>query len=96
MIPYKFSDGALVDYRESFEWYFGQSPESAQRFEAAVEEALAALSSDPKRFARVDRRHRRSPVNGFPFAVIYRADRDCIYIVAIAHGSRNERYWRGR
>jgi len=32
----------------------------------------------------------------FPFSVVYAVEADLVYIVAIAHGSREPEYWRFR
>jgi toxin ParE1/3/4 len=89
--------GAWDDLKESFNWYLARSPESAIRFENAVNEALSLVATDPMRFPKVDRRHQRCPLaEPFDFDLIYRRENDRIYVVAIAHHSRRPKYWRRR
>ncbi len=42
------------------------------------------------------RRERRCLLLRFPFAIIYRIERDTILVVAIAHHRRRPGYWQGR
>ncbi len=46
--------------------------------------------------ARVDRNLRHFALRKFPFSVVYASTTDLIYIVAVAHGSREPEYWRPR
>ncbi|MEL6616525.1 MAG: type II toxin-antitoxin system RelE/ParE family toxin [Bacteroidota bacterium] len=39
---------------------------------------------------------RRWPLRRFPYYVIYRADADVLFILAVAHERRRPRYWSGR
>ncbi|HMN46589.1 MAG TPA: hypothetical protein PKE27_18580 [Povalibacter sp.] len=44
--------------------------------------------------ARVDENLRHFVLRKFPFSVVYAVAGDMIYIVAVAHGSREPDYWR--
>jgi len=39
---------------------------------------------------------RRCLVKKFPFSVIYSVQGDVVYVIAIAHGSREPGYWKHR
>lgn len=40
--------------------------------------------------------HRRFPLTGFPFAIVYFVEGDVLSIVAFAHKRRRPGYWRQR
>lgn len=66
------------------------------RFLRAVHDALAHIQEDPKRYPIFDRPARACRVRSFPYRVIYEEWDGAIYILAIAHDSRDSGYWRNR
>jgi len=91
------SAGAEQDYAESLSHYAKRSKRAAEGFQAAFNAALAAIAARPESYPFCDDRHRFYLLKRYPFQVIYRAiDQDRWLIVAVAHGSRRPRYWRGR
>jgi len=46
--------------------------------------------------ARIDEQLRHFVLARFPFSVVYAIAGDLVYIVAIAHGSREPGYWKHR
>jgi plasmid stabilization system protein ParE len=90
------SDGAKLDYNESFDWYGERSPAAALGFSAAVEEAFERIAAAPHRFSATDRGCRYCALKRYPFQIIFRERTRCIEIVAIAHAKRRPGYWRDR
>ena len=67
-----------------------------KRFLHAVHFALAKIQDDPDRFPFYDEPARSCRVAGFPYRLVYEELPDAIYIVAVAHASREPGYWKSR
>lgn len=96
MIDVLISSAAEADYTDALCWYVERSIDAAEQFEAEFQRSLKAIASGPERFPFCDDRHRFFLLRRFPFQVIYRPYLDRIVIVAVAHTSREPRYWEGR
>lgn len=66
------------------------------RFTGAVEEATARALAFPSAGSPGPKGTRRVFLNGFPFAVVYRASADGMIVFALAHHSRRPGYWQSR
>ena len=78
------------------DWYERQSAGLGDTFTAAVELLLARISGMPELYAVTFRRVRPAKVRRFPYVVYYRVLIDRIEVLAILHGSRDARIWKGR
>jgi toxin ParE1/3/4 len=87
---------AEAELLEAAEFYEGQRPGLARRFLEATERVIGHAADRPLLGSPLGGGIRRYLVPGFPYAVIYRADRDPIRVLAIAHLRRHPDYWRGR
>jgi toxin ParE1/3/4 len=58
--------------------------------------AITEIEETPTRWPEVEPGVRRFRMSRFPYALIYRVLSDSIDVVAIAHQSRREGYWRDR
>ena len=54
------------------------------------------LCSTPRLGERLDSRHRRFPLQRFPFGLVYRVDGERLRVIAVAHRRRRPGYWRLR
>lgn len=71
-----FRPEARRDVVEATKWYVDKkSPQFGERFNDAVDAAIAAILENPYAYAIVTRQTRRAPVNGFPYGVYYRIGR---------------------
>lgn len=91
-----FHPGATVDYKDSLAWYRHRSLRAAYRFEAEVERILAAIVAQPDSYPRYDDEHRYAVLRKYPFSLVYLQQSGLIYVIAVAHASRSEGYWRKR
>lgn len=80
-----------ADLRYEFE-----VPELGRRFGDEVERVIQRLLERPTWARALTRALRHFVLRKFPFSVVYSVAADLIYIVAIAHGSREPEYWRSR
>jgi plasmid stabilization system protein ParE len=88
---------ARDDFDESYRWYHKQSVRAAERFAAAIDDAIEKLCREPNLGIQIDADHRFYRIKkSFPFHLVYRTEPTKIVIVAVAHNRREPGYWRGR
>ena len=63
-----------------------------------VRTAVERIVPDPTSWSEIEPHYRRVPVQRFPYSVIFRVEdvQNTIVIVAFAHVSRRQGYWRSR
>jgi plasmid stabilization system protein ParE len=91
-----FLPAADAEYRQAFTYYQERSARAAAGFEAAFEVALRAIGDVPARWTSCDVRHRFYTLRRYPYSIVYRVEPEEVLVVAVAHSSRAEYYWRGR
>lgn len=95
-MKYEFHPEAELELYEAALRYESEIPELGRRFGDEVERVVNLLLEHPELGARVDKTLRHFVLRKFPFSVVYVVTTDLIYILAIAHGSREPEYWRPR
>lgn len=93
---YEFHPEAERELDEAAVRYESEVPELGRRFAGEVERVIEILLENPEIGARLDDDLRHFVLRKFPFSVIYAVSAGLLYIVAIAHGSREPGYWRPR
>ncbi|MEL6505954.1 MAG: type II toxin-antitoxin system RelE/ParE family toxin [Pseudomonadota bacterium] len=74
----------------NFDYLFSRSPKTARRFSQAVKTTLQQLSEHPESGQSFDGSAKRViPLNGFPFLIYYRIDRDTLTILSIFHTAQD-------
>jgi plasmid stabilization system protein ParE len=68
----------------------------AERFIAAVEDAIERILGSPTRWRIMDEDVRRCLTHVFPYGVVYTIEPDFVLIVAVMHCSREPGYWKTR
>lgn len=97
MKPVVFLTSARKGLRFEKNYYRKISPELARRPQAAVEEAVKEISSQPLIMETKDYEVRRSPVgDGFPHGVLYRDDEKEIIVLSVFHPKRDPETWKDR
>lgn len=76
--------------------YEAEVPELGRRFGDEVERVVQLLLDHPELGSRLDNDLRHFVLRKFPFSIVYAVVTDLVYIVAVAHGSREPEYWRLR
>ena len=92
----EFHPEAEAEFVAAAQYYEAQAKNLGLDFVAAVERAYGRLVEFPESGHPFGGRLRRFLVPGFPYAVIYRADAERVFIVAVAHLHRRPDYWRVR
>lgn len=93
---YQFHPEAERELYEAAIRYDSEIPGLGRRFAEEVERAVGLVLEHPELGSRLDDNLRHFVLRRFPFSVVYAPKIDLIYIVAIAHGSREPGYWQLR
>ncbi len=93
---HEFHPEAYAEYEEAARYYAGRDRDLANRFIAAVEEAIERVLDSPTRWRIVDEDVRRCFAHVFPYAVLYTIEPEFVLIVAVMHCSREPGYWKAR
>ena len=96
MKPIVYHCEADVELVGSSKHYECQREGLGKRFLHAVHIALAKIQDAPERFPFYDGPARSCRVIRFPYRVVYEDLPDAIYVVAVAHASREPDYWKHR
>lgn len=93
---HEFHPEAYAEYEDAARYYAGRDPELANRFIAAVEEAIERICTAPTRWRLIEEDVRRCLTHVFPYAVLYTIEAEFVLIVALMHCSREPGYWKAR
>jgi plasmid stabilization system protein ParE len=95
-MKYAFHPEAEQELYEAAARYESEVPELGFRFIDEVERVVRLLLERPELGSRLDGELRHFVLRRFPFSVVYAGISDVVYVLAVAHGSREPGYWRPR
>ena len=95
-MKYEFHPEAEQELIEAALRYDFEIPGLGQQFGNEVARALELLLGNPELGSRIDEHLRHFVLRRFPFSIVYAATSALVYIVAVAHGSREPGYWKPR
>ena len=84
------------EVKASYEWYQNQATGLGEDFLTELETAYQAIVELPNTWPKFQKGFRRFLLSKFPFSVIYRFNRETVYVVAVMHNSRKPGYWSER
>ena len=61
-----------------------------------LESAYQAICEFPETWPKFEKGFRRFLLSKFPFSIIYRANEETVFVVAVMHNSRKPGYWTER
>lgn len=64
-----------------------------EKFVIEVERCLNIIKTNPLAYPVLKQNVRKAVVIKFPFSILYRVEKDNIYILAVMHQKRNPKYW---
>lgn len=97
MKPYRFHSAAKRELDTALAYIDKQRAGYGRLLSEAIDDAIGRIRRDPSSFACYGGSELRECVlTRFPYAVYYAELDDCIWIAAIAHGSRRPGYWMKR
>jgi plasmid stabilization system protein ParE len=91
-VTFKLHPEARTEYREAIIFY----GKAAEKFNNAVESAIAEIIRRPERFRELEPGVRICRVSRFPYSILYVLKEQNVTVLAIKHDRRNPDYWRGR
>ncbi|HEU5122523.1 MAG TPA: type II toxin-antitoxin system RelE/ParE family toxin [Verrucomicrobiae bacterium] len=80
-----------ADLQHAYNWYEDECPGLGEQFRAEFLQAYRKLIKSPLLYAVRFVEIRRMNLDRFPYGIFYRVDQDEICILAILHGSREDR-----
>jgi len=95
-MKFRFHPAASAEYEADIRFYKKRQPGLQHRFVASVEEAIGRILEHPERWRMIEPDIRRCLTRIFPYSVIYSVQGETVFIIAIAHGSREPGYWKDR
>lgn len=93
---YEFHSEAELEVQECADRYEAAVPGLGKRFLDEVERVVDLLIESPELGALIEGEIRHFVLRRFPHSVIYAVAGDRLYILAVAHGSREPGYWSER
>jgi len=87
--------GADEEFAAQVAYYEDQEPGLGQRFYGEVIADLHWIAANPE-VPRLRKGYRRVNLKVFPFYVSYVVERDRVWVLAVAHGSKRPGYWSKR
>jgi plasmid stabilization system protein ParE len=87
---------AEIEIDEAVSWYQKQSEDQDLNFLDELARAFRVITAYPLIAAEIEQDIRIFFLNRFPYSVIYGIEGDVIVIIALAHQSREPRYWMAR
>ena len=91
-----FHPDVALEVKASYSWYQLQAEGLGDDFMAELESAYTAIMELPGTWPTFDLDCRRFVLSRFPFSVIYHADDDVVFVVAVMHHSKRPGYWADR
>ena len=92
----EFHPQASEEFQAASAYYENEIPGLGEGFISEVERIAELIDAYPAIGKPIDDAFRKAVLMRFPFSVIYRAENDKLWIIAIAHQSRKPGYWRDR
>lgn len=88
-----FHPKAAEEYIESYNWYKNQQNGLEYRFEVAIDKILERIKLHPEWYGYGRKPYRETVVEGFPFVIIYKQNKEQkeIYVVAIYHTKKSHK-----
>lgn len=96
MKSHTFHPEADEEYADAATHYANIAPELGGRFYDEIERLISEACAAPHRFRRIDGDVRRHLAGDFPYALLYIAEPDRVWIVAVMPLKRDPDYWKQR
>jgi toxin ParE1/3/4 len=96
MLEIEFHEEADEELKAAAEYYESAEEGLGEAFLRSVEFGLRQIQLYPLAWSILFDDVRRYLVPRFPYALVYRIERDRVFILAVAHTRRRPRYWLGR
>ena len=95
-LPVTFHRAASAEFIEASAWYETKRVGLALEFMTEIDRCVSLASEQPLQFAVVREDIRRVVAYRFPYSIYFRAEKHCIVVLAVFHGSRDPAIWKSR
>jgi toxin ParE1/3/4 len=95
-LPVVLRPDATADLVAARDWYEQRRSGLGAKFVAAMDKMVSRIEATPELYAVVLKNVRRGKLRRFPYVVYYRVLADRVEVIAILHGSRDQRAWQSR
>jgi plasmid stabilization system protein ParE len=92
----RFLTMAETEIDEAVSWYQEQSEDESLKFLDEFDRAVRVITTYPLIAVEIEPAIRNFIFHRFPYSLIYSIDEDTIVVLAVAHQSREPRYWADR
>ena len=96
MKPYRFHREADAEFTDALLYYSELGAALSHRFYDEIQAGLAEVCAHPLRFRQIDPPVRRYLLPSFRYALLYIAEPDRVWIIAVAPLRREPGYWKHR
>jgi plasmid stabilization system protein ParE len=87
---------AVDELEEAADWYNARDPQAATDFISKIKAKLQEIAASPNRWPLEKDGTRQALLRPFPYKIVFRPRVGTMEIIAYAHTSRRQRYWRNR
>jgi hypothetical protein len=87
---------ALIDADETAEWYNHKIPGLGFRFLQDMYHTVDSIERNPFSFSVLEAPVRKAGFNKFPYIILFTADENNVFIIAVVSTYRSNRYIRKR
>jgi plasmid stabilization system protein ParE len=87
---------ARLEFLAALLFYKRVDRKVGRRFKALVEDNSRVIAARPELYSLREGGYRRVNLRGFPYYLPYVVRGDTVWVLAVAHGSREPEYWVGR
>ena len=91
-----FHPAVAIEVKASYDWYQSQAEGLGDDFLYELESAYQTIVELPDTWPKFKKDYRRFLLGKFPFSVIYRTNKNKIFVAAVMHNSRKPGYWKTR
>ncbi len=92
----EFHPDAVAELVDTAQFYEEQQVRLGERFLDSVDDALSFLEQNPLIWSPDELGRRKQRVKRFPYIIIYKYEKEKIFILAFAHAKRKPEYWKSR
>jgi len=96
MLELIFHPDTADEIKHAYDWYQRQMEGLGEDFIEELESACQAIVQLPETWPKYTRHCRRFLLRKFPFSVVYTANDDSVFVLAVMHNSRRPGYWKKR
>lgn len=94
MTTVKFHEAAEKEMIHAAGYYETQQINLGKRFLAAVQDSINRIVINPELYPSILPAIRRCLVKTFPFGIIFKQEKESVFIIAVMHLHRDPDYWK--